>query len=301
MDGIDALESLRGRYQPAIDASLARLCSCSDNRVPARLSEAMAYSLTAGGKRLRPILCLASAERFGVPPESAMPLAIAVEFIHTASLIHDDMPCMDNDDLRRGKPTNHRMFGEHMAILAGDSLIVWAFGHALSALARNGTEAGRAIDAAVCLSDASGPSGMCGGQVLDTDPESFEAGEDFVYKIAGRKTADLIRGSVVSGAVLGGASEREAGLVEEYGSHLGLAFQIVDDILDATGTPEELGKTPHKDEKQGKTTFVSVFGLERARGLAERESAMAAEAAASLWSGRDELTLLAGQLAHRSG
>ncbi|MDR3165889.1 MAG: polyprenyl synthetase family protein [Synergistaceae bacterium] len=301
MSGIDALESLRGRYQPAIDASLARLCPPAGDRIPARLAEAMTYSLTAGGKRLRPILCLASAERFGMPPKNAMPLAIAVEFIHTASLIHDDLPCMDDDDLRRGKPTNHRMFGEHMAVLAGDSLIIWAFGHALSALARDEMTVGRAIDAAVRLSDVSGPFGMCGGQVLDTDPESFEAGEDFVYKIAGRKTADLIRGSVVSGAVLGGASEREIGIVGEYGSHLGLAFQIVDDILDATGTSEDLGKTPHKDEKQGKTTFVSIFGLERARGLAEKESAMAAEAASSLWGERDELALLAGQLAHRSG
>jgi geranylgeranyl diphosphate synthase type II len=150
------------------------------------------------------------------------------------------------------------------------------------------------------LSGASGPFGMCGGQVLDTDPESFEAEEDFVYKIARRKTAGLICASVLSGAILGGAAGNEIILSEEYGSRLGLAFQIVDDILDATGTPEELGKTPHKDEKQGKTTFVSVFGLEGARRLAEDESARAAEAAASLWGARDELALLAGQLANRS-
>ena len=300
MSAIDALESLRGRYQPAIDASLAGICAGFEDRVPARLASAMAYSLTAGGKRLRPILCLASAERFGVSPENAMPVAAAVEFIHTASLIHDDLPCMDDDDLRRGKPTNHKMFGEQMAILAGDSLMLWAFGHALFGLARNGIEAGRAIRAVVCLSDASGPFGMCGGQVLDTDPESFEAGEDFVYKIARKKTADLIRAAVVTGAVLGGASEIEIGLAGEYGLSLGLAFQIVDDILDATGTPEELGKTPHKDEKQGKTTFVSVFGLEDARRLAEEESTGAAGAASALWGDLDELTLLAGQLAHRS-
>jgi geranylgeranyl diphosphate synthase type II len=300
MSGIDALTSLRARYQPAIDASLGRFCAGFEDRVPARLAEAMTYSLMAGGKRLRPILCLASAERFGVPPESAMPLAIAVEFIHTASLIHDDLPCMDDDDLRRGKPTSHRMFGEHMAVLAGDSLMVWAFGYALSGLVQKGIETIRAIEATVCLSYASGPYGMCGGQVLDTDPESFEAGEDFVYKIARRKTADMICASVVSGAVLGDAEGDEIRLVDEYGSSLGLAFQIVDDVLDATGTREELGKTPHKDEKQGKTTFVSVYGPERARGLAEEKSARAAEAAASLWGPGDELTLLARELAHRS-
>ena len=300
MSGIDALASLRARYQPAVDASLGQICADFEDRAPARLAEAMTYSLLAGGKRLRPILCLASAERFGVSPAHAMPLASAIEFIHTASLIHDDLPCMDDDDLRRGKPTNHRMFGEHMAILAGDSLMIWAFGYALSGLALNGTETGRALKAAVCLSEASGPFGMCGGQVLDTDLGSFEAGENFLYKTAEKKTADLIRASVVSGAMLGGAPSRELLIVDEYGMHLGLAFQIVDDILDATGTPEELGKTPHKDEKQGKTTFVSVFGLERARRVAEEESAKAAEAAASLWGPRDELTLLARQLAHRS-
>jgi geranylgeranyl diphosphate synthase type II len=268
--------------------------------MPARLAEAVTYSLTVGGKRLRPILCLASAERFGVSPEKAMPMAAAIEFIHTASLIHDDLPCMDDDDMRRGKPTNHRMFGECMAVLAGDSLMIWAFGYALSGLARNGIQAGRALEAAAYLSEASGPFGMCGGQVLDTDPHAFESGENFVYKIAERKTADMLRASAAVGAILGGAAEAEIRSVEEYGSHLGLAFQIVDDILDATGTPEELGKTPHKDEKQGKTTFVSVFGLKAARRLAEEESAMAARAAASLWGERDELAVLARELALRS-
>lgn len=268
--------------------------------MPARLAEAMAYSLMAGGKRLRPILCLAAADRHGISPENAIPLAAAVEFIHTASLIHDDLPCMDDDDTRRGKPTNHKVFGERMAILAGDSLMTWAFGYALFGLAVNGIDANRAIRAVVCLSDAAGPSGICGGQVLDTDPESFEPGEDFVYKTAQQKTADLICASVVSGVILGGAAAPKIRLAREYGSRLGLAFQIVDDILDATGTPEELGKTPHKDEKQGKTTFVSVFGPEGARERAEEESAKAAEAAASLWGERDEMTLLAKQLVHRS-
>ncbi|MDR1581444.1 MAG: polyprenyl synthetase family protein [Synergistaceae bacterium] len=300
MSGIDALASLRARYQPAIDAALEGICAGFEVRVPVRLAEAMAYSLTAGGKRLRPILCLAAAERFGVPPASAMPLATAIEFIHTASLIHDDLPCMDDDDMRRGKPTNHKVFGEHMAVLAGDSLMIWAFGYALSGLDRNGIKAKRVIKAAAYLSGASGPFGICGGQVLDTDPESFEAGEDFAYKIAHRKTADLICASVLTGAILGGVEGNEIILAEEYGRRLGLAFQIVDDILDATGTPEELGKTPHKDERQGKTTFVSAFGLDRARGLAEDESAKAAKAAASLWGARDELALLAEELAHRS-
>jgi geranylgeranyl diphosphate synthase type II len=300
MNRSDALVSLGARYQPAVDASLGRLCEDFEDSVPPRLAEAMMYSLTAGGKRLRPILCLAAAERYGVRPETAMPLALAIEFIHTASLMHDDLPCMDDDDLRRGKPTSHKMFGEHMAVLAGDSLMLWAFGYALSRLTRNGIEVWNLIEAAVCLSYTSGPAGMCGGQVLDTDSESFEAGKDFVYEIARRKTAGLISASVVTGALLGGAPKREIAIVDEYGSRLGLAFQIVDDILDATGTPEELGKTPHKDERQGKTTFVSVFGLAGARRLAEEESAKAAEAAASLWGEQDELALLARQLAHRN-
>jgi geranylgeranyl diphosphate synthase type II len=300
MSGIDTLESLRARYQPAIEAALGQFCAGYEVRVPARLAEAMAYSLTAGGKRLRPILCLAAAERFGVMPENAMPLAAAIEFIHTASLIHDDLPCMDDDDLRRGKPANHKVFGEYMAVLAGDSLMLWAFGYALSGLRRSGIDAERSIRAAMYLSGASGPIGMCAGQVLDTDPESFEAGEDFVYKIAHRKTADLICASIVTGAVLGGITGQEIILTEEYGRRLGLAFQIVDDILDATGTSEKLGKTPHKDEHQGKTTFVSVFGLKGARRRAKEESAKAAKAAASLWGARDELTLLAKELAHRS-
>jgi geranylgeranyl diphosphate synthase type II len=260
----------------------------------------MAYSLKAGGKRLRPALCLAVAEDSGVGPETAMPMAMALEFIHTASLIHDDLPCMDDDDLRRGRPSNHKAFGDCLAVLAGDSLMVWAFGYALSGLVSNGVSAERAAKASAYLSEASGPEGVCGGQALDMDECGREFGGEFAYRIAEKKTAALIRASVVTGAIIGGRSEDDVGRYADYGSHLGMAFQIVDDILDATGTPEQLGKTPRKDEAQNKMTFVSAYGLEGACSRAKEESGRAALALAPMGCENGLLAALARQLAHRS-
>ncbi|MDR1508613.1 MAG: polyprenyl synthetase family protein [Synergistaceae bacterium] len=296
----DAVSALSGIYLGKIEAGLRDLCESKRGVIPARLLESMSYSLLEGGKRLRPALCLAVAERGGVPAEQAMPMASALEFVHTASLIHDDLPCFDDDDLRRGRPTNHKIFGECLAVLAGLSLMIWAFEHALSGLVENGIPPERALRAVAYLCASAGPGGMCGGQTLDTDRESQDSGRDFVYGIAEKKTAALIRASVVTGALLAGASDEIVRRYSEYGEHIGIAFQIVDDILDATGTREELGKTPHKDEAQDKKTFVSAYGLDGAKQRAEHESAKAAEALSSLFPGGDLLITLAKQLAHRS-
>jgi geranylgeranyl diphosphate synthase type II len=298
-DSKDALGILREHYVRLFDDHVKKILDGSLDGIPLRLRESMAYSLLAGGKRLRPALCLAAAERCGVSPEKALPMAVALEFVHTASLVHDDLPCMDNDDLRRGKPTNHRAFGEAMALIAGDALIIWAFGYALSHLPHFGIPYERVSRAAAILAEASGPSGMCGGQALDTDKESRGEGEDFVYDIAGAKTAALIRASVVTGAILGDISDTTLQCYYDYGTHLGLAFQIVDDILDVTSTREELGKTPCKDEAQDKVTFVSAYGLDRAKNLAAEESDEACRAIEELFPEGDLLIDLAKSLAGR--
>jgi geranylgeranyl diphosphate synthase type II len=298
-DGRSALRILSEQYVGPFEEHLTEICDNMPDSVPERLAESMLYSLRAGGKRLRPALCLAAAERCGVDPEKALPMAAAVEFLHTASLIHDDMPCMDDDDYRRGQPTNHRAFGESMALIAGDALMIWAFGYALSHLPAQGIPNDRVVRAVNILSEASGPGGMCGGQVLDTDRESRTADRDFVYRIAGAKTAALIRASVVSGAMLGDIPDTTLQCYYDYGTHLGLAFQIVDDILDVTATREELGKTPRKDENQDKMTFVSVYGLDEARRLALEESEEAERSLEQLFPEGDLLIDLARSLACR--
>ena len=295
-----ALQILTDQYVSIFEENLNELCAAPDKKIPARLMKSMAYSLQAGGKRLRPALCLAAAERCGLSPEKALPMAMAVEFIHTASLIHDDLPSMDDDDYRRGSPTNHKVFGESMAILAGDSLLIWAFGYALSHLCEQDIEHDRIIKAVRMLAEASGPAGICGGQVLDTDPESRSSEKDFVYKIARAKTAVLIRASIVCGAMLADVTESTLQCFSDYGLHLGLAFQIVDDILDVTASREELGKTPNKDEAQNKLTFVSAYGLSEAKRLAVQESEKAYAALEPLFPSGDLLLDLAKYLAGRT-
>lgn len=300
-NGKSAFKLLSGQYLGMFEEKLREICEQPGEGIPARLHESMAYSLLAGGKRLRPILCLAAAERSGVSPDKALPMAVAMEFIHTASLIHDDLPCMDDDDLRRGSPTNHKKFGEGLALLAGDALLIWAFGYSLSHLQENGIAPERVLRAVDMLAEASGPEGICGGQVLDTDPESQSAEQDFVYKIAYAKTAVLIRAAVVSGAVLGDdITDSMLRCYYDYGTHLGIAFQIVDDILDVTATREELGKTPNKDEAQNKRTFVSAYGLEGAKALALQESEKAERALEPLFPEGDLLMDLAKSLAERT-
>ena len=238
-----------------------------------RLEEAMRYSMLAGGKRVRPALCMETAWIFGVEPSLVLPSAAAIELIHTYSLIHDDLPAMDDDDYRRGRPTAHKEFGEAMAILAGDAF----FGEALTLITvhqRGGCE--EIVEVVRELADATGVNGMVGGQVMDMDQTGRAETTDpeILYMIHTYKTGALIKSSARIGAILAGATDEEQAAVSEYASELGLCFQIVDDVLNATSTREELGKSAGSDAEQGKATFVGVFGLagatRQADGAAKR-------------------------------
>ena len=246
---------------------LSTFCENEQGSIPHRLSEAMNYSLQAGGKRLRPVLCMSGAELFGMAPKKVMPMALAFEMVHTASLIHDDLPCMDNDTLRRGKPTSHVKFGETLALLAGDALFLYAFDVALSGLAKQGIDAGRCNRAVNLFSKALGPYGICGGQVLDTDVLSQTDKQDFVYEISSMKTMVLLRAALCSGAILAAASENALNALMSYGRCVGIAFQVADDVLDCVGDQAQMGKTLGKDAEQGKKTFVNSYGLDGAKNI----------------------------------
>ncbi len=262
-----------------VNSELTELCEKRPHGIPSRLWDAMSYSLLAGGKRVRPVLCLLAGKNCGSSIQDLAPMAIACEMVHTASLIHDDLPSMDNDNLRRGKPSNHVVFGEALALLAGDALFIWAFDFAKRKLEEKGVFSPKSIlDALGELLEASGPYGICGGQVLDSDPQSFSPDNDHPWNVAAAKTAILLRSSVVSGAILGGASEKKRKAFSDFGYHLGTAFQIVDDILDVKGDGSSIGKTPGKDASQGKMTFVAAFGIEKAKMLAATETQRAIEA-----------------------
>jgi len=265
---------------------------------PEKLYEAMEYSLTAGGKRLRPILCLAAAERCGCKNEDAMPLALGFEMLHTATLIHDDLPCMDNDYMRRGMLSNHAKFGETMAVLAGDALLAQSVEYPLT-YSKN-IPPHKLLRAIQIFTNALGPSGVCGGQVLDMDTTQAANDKNYVRKVAALKTGVLIRAAVTAGAALGSDDKRTLSAYYEYGTHLGSAFQIVDDILDVTSSAEELGKTPGKDIEQGKINHVSVFGLDGARKIAETESDSAKKALTAILQKDDFLMLLPEYLVNRT-
>ncbi len=240
----------------------------------AGLQEAMRYSLLAGGKRIRPVLALATAEAVGLPPASVLPLAGAIELIHTYSLIHDDLPAMDDDDLRRGRPTCHRAYGEDVAILAGDGLYAEAFRLLLSQQAGDPADV---LEAAAELAGATGVQGMVGGQYLDV-AGTAPAGREGLRRLHELKTGRLIAASVECVLRLGGAHKRATiKYFRAFASELGVLFQIVDDILDVTGSEETLGKPQGSDERLGKRTYVTEFGLEGARSLA-RESHQRARA-----------------------
>lgn len=235
---------------------------------PKRLQQAMCYSLEAGGKRLRPAICMASAALHGMQEDLVLPFACAIEMIHTYSLIHDDLPAMDDDDLRRGKPSNHKQFDEATAILAGDGLLTDAFW----LTAGMDLPPDRILKAIRELAYAAGSSGMAGGQMLDmiyTGKDDIELKE--IAHMQALKTGAIIRASATCGAILAGADEKAVKKMEEYGSSLGAAFQIADDILDLTSTTQELGKPARSDEKSGKNTYPSRLGLERSRSIAAEE------------------------------
>ncbi|RYR73429.1 hypothetical protein Ahy_A02g007774 isoform B [Arachis hypogaea] len=214
-------------------------------REPQKIHEAMRYSLLAGGKRVRPVLCLAACELVGGTEAMAMPAACAIEMIHTMSLIHDDLPCMDNDDLRRGMPTNHKVFGEDVAVLAGDALLAFAFEHMAVDTAKAGVPPARIVRALGELSKAIGAEGLVAGQVVD------------------------IASEVVLGAILGGGSDDEVERLRKFARCIGLLFQVVDDILDVTKSSEELGKTAGKDLVADKVTYPKLLGLEKSREFAD--------------------------------
>ncbi len=229
--------------------------------------QAMRYSLTAGGKRIRPILCIAAAEAVGgeqVASQDLLPVACALECIHTYSLIHDDLPAMDNDDLRRGKPTNHVLHGEAAAILAGDGLLTLAF-DLLSNPAHGALSSDKKLRIIHIIARASGSLGMVGGQALDIANENQTFPFETLQAIHSSKTGALITASVLAGAVGAGADEKQIAALEQYGQQIGLAFQIVDDLLNATATTEQLGKAAGSDAELGKATYPAYFGVEETR------------------------------------
>ncbi|HKB56365.1 MAG TPA: polyprenyl synthetase family protein [Lacunisphaera sp.] len=314
-------------YRERIERGLDELVPAVGTR-PARLHAAMRYSLQAGGKRLRPVLVLAAADLFAPAGEKAsqirnlksqitqstgsgskskienpkskiqdaLPAAVALECLHTYSLIHDDLPCMDNDDLRRGRPTAHKQFDEATALLAGDALLTLAF----QLIARHyPADAGLALTRE--LADAAGSERLIGGQMEDLLAEKkadTTAGElEFIHL---NKTAAMLTAALVAGGLCGGANEKQLATLREAGRHLGLAFQIVDDILDATADTKTLGKTAGKDAKSGKTTYVKVHGLDASRRHAREQSDAAKSALARLPDGAPFITTLVENMAKRS-
>jgi geranylgeranyl diphosphate synthase, type II len=256
----DFFEQDRGE----IEAGLERLLP-PENTEPRSIHRAMRYSVFAGGKRIRPVLCLETARLFLGAPDRAIPVACALEFIHTYSLIHDDLPALDNDDLRRGKPTSHKKFGEAIAILAGDGLLTLAF----EALANSPLTPDRRVQVISEISMAAGTvRGMVGGQVADLEAGGKELDERTLEYIHRSKTAALIRASIVSGAVAGGAAESDVARLRNFGENIGWAFQVVDDILDVEESSAALGKTAGKDQAQKKLTYPAVHGLEKSKGMA---------------------------------
>jgi geranylgeranyl diphosphate synthase, type II len=256
------LNQRREKVESALNASITVI-------YPEKIYEAMRYSLMAGGKRLRPILCLATCELTGGTLEMAMPTACALEMIHTMSLIHDDLPAMDNDDYRRGKLTNHKVFGDDIAILAGDGLLAYAFEYV--AVHTQGVPAERLLKVVARLGHAVAATGLVGGQVVDLDSEGeSDITLEKLNFIHTHKTGALLEASVVSGAELASADSTTLQQLTRYANNIGLAFQIIDDVLDITATYEELGKTAGKDLQAQKATYPSLWGIDESRRQAQR-------------------------------
>ena len=248
------LSAQKAQIEAALDASIALT-------YPEKIYESMRYSLMAGGKRLRPILCLATCELMGGTVQMAMPTACALEMIHTMSLIHDDLPAMDNDDYRRGKLTNHKVYGEDIAILAGDGLLAYAF--EFVAVQTQQVPADRLLQVVARLGRAVGAAGLVGGQAVDLEcegkPDVTLETLTFIHR---HKTGALLEACVVCGAILAGASDLDVQRLTRYAQNIGLAFQVIDDVLDITATQEELGKTAGKDLQAQKVTYPSLWGIE---------------------------------------
>jgi geranylgeranyl diphosphate synthase type II len=247
-----------------VEAALQELLPPED-ALPITIHRAMRYSVFAGGKRIRPILCMEAARMFSQDQGGAVQVGCALEFIHTYSLIHDDLPALDNDDLRRGKPTNHKVFGEAMAILAGDALLTLAF----HTLALAPVEPQRRLTILAMIAEAAGTDrGMIGGQVADLEAAGKASDKGILEYIHRSKTAALIRASIVAGAIAGGADRGDVTRLLTFGENIGWAFQVVDDILDVEESSEALGKTAGKDQAQKKATYPALHGLEVSRDIA---------------------------------
>ncbi len=256
MNDINTMISL---IENALDNSLP-----SEDCLEAELIKAMKYSLKAGGKRVRPLLTLMFADACSGTIEAALPFACAVEMIHTYSLIHDDLPCMDNDDYRRGRPSNHKVFGEDIALLAGDALLTLAFETALSQADNNNTSA----KAASVLARYAGAKGMVGGQTIDLTYENKNASVDILKEMDVKKTSALIMAACEMGCISAGADDKRISAARAFGENIGLAFQIIDDILDVTSTSSELGKPVGSDAENNKSTYVSLLGLDKCKEIA---------------------------------
>ncbi|MGH9672568.1 MAG: polyprenyl synthetase family protein [Bryobacteraceae bacterium] len=278
--------------QKLVDSALERLIP-PETASPQTIHRAMRYSVFAGGKRVRPLLAIAAAEAVAGETNGVEDSACALEMVHTYSLIHDDLPALDNDDFRRGRPTCHRVFGEAMAILAGDALLTLAF----QVLARQPDGARLAAELATAAGTV---GGMIGGQVNDIEGEGMTPTAPLLESIHRAKTGALIRASVRVGAIWAGAGDHRLAALSAYGEHVGLAFQIVDDVLDVEQTSEALGKTAGKDAAQGKITFPSVYGIERSREMAEAERRLAHEALAGFDDRARPLRALADLIVRRS-
>lgn len=292
MDFAAALHQFLARIEQGLDAHVPAATTR-----PGRLHAAMRYSLGAGGKRLRPILVLASAEIFAPPDDAAVPAAVAIECLHTYSLIHDDLPCMDNDDIRRGRRTVHKEFDEATALLAGDGLLTHAFALLASKYSSDPILANALIRE---MADAAGSQRLIGGQMEDLLAEhkrdATAADLEFIHL---NKTAAMIEASLVMGGLVGRANDAQLDSLRTTGRHLGLAFQIVDDVLDATSDSSTLGKTAGKDAKADKTTFVKIHGLEASRRLAHEHTERAKSALIALGSNTAFLAALIDSMANR--
>lgn len=294
VDTLTTLAQYAEEVRPRIDAALGAYCKF-DQGCPPRLAEAIRYSLLAPGKRLRPLLVLTSAEACGGDPDDALPAACAVEMIHAYSLVHDDLPAMDDDELRRGRPTCHKVFGEGLAILAGDALQAMAFG----ALARDIRPPEVAARCCAALALAAGPSALVGGQADDLDGQRGEGGIDALESIHARKTGAMINVCLELGGLISGANQEQAAALLAYGRRLGLAFQITDDLLDVRGDAGTLGKRVGKDSASGKLTFPGLLGIDESFHRAQQLVAEARAALAPLGGGGQHLDALAQYVLER--
>jgi len=266
------MDAMLTQYQRFMESFLAEKCFVYPEEPQQILFSAMRYSLLAGGKRLRPVFVFDFCRMCGGDWQKAAPFAAAIEMIHTYSLIHDDLPCMDNDDYRRGKLTNHKVYGEATAVLAGDGLLTAAF----HTIAKADYSAETRIQAVEILAHCAGELGMVGGQILDMDSENRQCTSQEVLNIQSRKTGALIRAACVLGVLAGSGSKDQLQAAGRFADHIGLAFQIRDDMLDVIGNKDELGKNVGTDE--GKNTFLQIYGLERCQSLVEEQTELALQA-----------------------